>query len=320
MKVKRNVAIAAGVSVALHLMVLYAIGVGVRAPRESMTLNTTPPIQMRFAPRPEPEKPHTRQLIETVTPAETAPEEAEFIADTNANAADLKNTESTERGPSTLEEASFDQLRTVAPQEAIAAPSPPPTSPSIASEPMPTTTSAEEKPPVETPPNEKLARLESPAKALPPVPAAVAAAASPPQPKPQSSDEAAPKLPEGRTMGKKRGGVDAIGFVGFEAMEDEIAPYLREIQDAVELRWREMLMTRYSGVSPTLAEVDCEIGKDGKIVRLEIAGAASDPVYGALCRFAIEKAGPFKPFPFTVPPEYANQNLEIRWTFNFLTR
>jgi len=79
-----------------------------------------------------------------------------------------------------------------------------------------------------------------------------------------------------------------------------------------------MLLTRYSGTSPTEVVIDCAIAPDGTLARVEIVGEPKDRVYAALCKDAVEKAGPFKPFPFTVPDMYRNRNLEIRWTFSFL--
>ena len=51
---------------------------------------------------------------------------------------------------------------------------------------------------------------------------------------------------------------------------------------------------------------------------IKVAGTPDDRIYAALCKEAIEKAGPFGPFPFVVPDMYRNRNLEIRWSFNFL--
>jgi hypothetical protein len=86
----------------------------------------------------------------------------------------------------------------------------------------------------------------------------------------------------------------------------------------VELRWNEALLTRYFGTNPTVAEVRCEIASDGRLVRTEIVGSPRDVVFAGLCQHAIQRAAPFGAFPFAVPPEYQNQNLEIHWTFNFL--
>ncbi len=128
-----------------------------------------------------------------------------------------------------------------------------------------------------------------------------------------------PELPQpGHSRGRLDNAVRNEGFTNFDAIQDELAPYLREIRRQVERRWNEALLTRYSGTSPTVATVDCAIATDGTLVFVEIIGEPRDRVYASLCRDAIQRAAPFKPFPFEVPDIYRGQNLEIRWTFNFL--
>ncbi len=324
MQRKRNTTIAAAASFVVHLAVLYGIGAGLHMPREHAAELNTEPIRIRLTPPPEPDPVRTRQLVETLTPANEPVEVSDLIAETNSQASDVAARESETLGPTSVEESDFDHLAVPTPPEEPAAPTPPPAPPSpesVATEAVPESEPAPAPEPAPQPaPPTRMAKLEPAPRALPePKPETVAAAARPPQPEAPQRPRT-PKLPEGRTTGRQRGGVDAVGFVGFEAMQDEIAPYLKEIQAAVELRWREMLLTRYSGVSPTIADIDCEIAADGTIVHVTPVGTPKDPVYAALCRNAIQKAGPFKPFPFTVPPEYANRNLEIRWTFNFLMR
>jgi hypothetical protein len=108
------------------------------------------------------------------------------------------------------------------------------------------------------------------------------------------------------------------GFAGHEALQDELAPYLREVRARVERRWNEALLTRYRGTNPTRAVVDCVIAPDGSLVAATIVDAGPDRLYAALCREAIERAAPFGAFPFQVPDIYRSSNLEIRWTFSFL--
>jgi outer membrane biosynthesis protein TonB len=128
----------------------------------------------------------------------------------------------------------------------------------------------------------------------------------------------APAVEPGPSHGRVQGGVKNKGFLGFEAERSEMAPYLREIQQRVEKRWRATLQLKYSGVSQTQAVVDCEIGPDGKLVSVQIVDPGNSVSYAPLCKESIEKAGPFSPFPFTVPDAYRSKNLEIRWTFNFM--
>lgn len=108
------------------------------------------------------------------------------------------------------------------------------------------------------------------------------------------------------------------GVLGFDALQDEIAPYLKEIRRKVERNWIHLLLTRYSGMKPTEVVIDCEISQDGKLVRLEGVGLPDDPFFLSLCKQALNKASPFPPFPFSVPDFYQDKNLKIRWTFSFM--
>lgn len=66
------------------------------------------------------------------------------------------------------------------------------------------------------------------------------------------------------------------------------------------------------------AVIDCEINAEGELVSVNVVGTDNDKLYSALCRDAVQRAGPFGPFPFEVPDIYRGKNLEIRWTFSFL--
>lgn len=139
-----------------------------------------------------------------------------------------------------------------------------------------------------------------------------------PPPMPQIPPSVAPAAEPGPSHGRVQGGVKNKGFLGFEAERNEMAPYLQEIQRRVERRWRSTLQLKYSGVSQTQAVVDCAIGPDGKLISVQIVDPGASVSYAPLCKESIEKAGPFPPFPFTVPDAYRSKNLEIRWTFNFM--
>jgi hypothetical protein len=89
------------------------------------------------------------------------------------------------------------------------------------------------------------------------------------------------------------------------------------VRNTVERRWKS-LMINYSGARTTNAVIDCSIGPDGRLVRVEIVEAGDSATYAALCKRAIQDAGPFKPFPFRVPAIYSEETLDIRWTFSFL--
>jgi hypothetical protein len=109
-----------------------------------------------------------------------------------------------------------------------------------------------------------------------------------------------------------------MGFLSFEAMESEFAPYLRDVRNRVERRWKALIQLRYSGSSTTKAVLDCAIDSKGRLVHVTVVEPGDSASYAGLCKEAIERAGPFPPFPFEVPAVYRNKNLEIRWTFSFL--
>lgn len=124
--------------------------------------------------------------------------------------------------------------------------------------------------------------------------------------------------PGAPSRGRVDGNVKNLGFLGFEAMKSEVAPYLKEVRRRVERRWHAALQMRYSGTTPTRAVVECAIAPDGRLLEAVIVEAGDSPTYAALCREAIRSAGPFPAFPFQVPEMYRSKNLEIRWTFGFL--
>ncbi|MCA1901059.1 MAG: TonB C-terminal domain-containing protein [Candidatus Hydrogenedens sp.] len=122
------------------------------------------------------------------------------------------------------------------------------------------------------------------------------------------------KKPQGKIYNQ----VKKEGILGFEALQDQLAPYLRQIQKKVEQYWIHFLLTRYSGTKSTEVIIDCEINSEGKIVKIEVVGQPDDPFYTAICKEALQKASPFSPFLFQVPDIYQNKNLQIRWTFRFM--
>ena len=101
-------------------------------------------------------------------------------------------------------------------------------------------------------------------------------------------------------------------------MEDEIAPYLKEVRARVERNWRAALQLRYSGTTPTKAVLECSIRPDGMLEHVRIVEGGDSPTYAPLCKEAIERAAPFPAFPFKVPEIYRERSLQIRWTFSFL--
>ncbi len=310
---------AAACSLAFHLVLLVSpwglthggIHIGPMSRPAPIVLNLKPP---------EPEPLPARRLVDVHTPATEPVEPNDLIAVENSKATDVALRDGTKPGPRLEEIAEHDALAapvpalTMEPEPAPApamdpAPNPPAAEPPTAQE-----VSSEDKP-------ERIqvakAKVASPPPVTPEiVPNPVAKDTPPPEtsPPPQDLPENAGGVSRGRLYDK----VNTLGFPGFEASKDQVAPYLHEVRRRVEKRWNAMLLTRYSGTSPTEVVIDCAIAPDGTLARVEIVGEPKDRVYAALCKDAVEKAGPFKPFPFTVPDMYRNRNLEIRWTFSFL--
>lgn len=120
------------------------------------------------------------------------------------------------------------------------------------------------------------------------------------------------------SKGREGGGATDSGFTSFEANKHALGEYMLTIRNRVEREWRTALHLRYSGVSRTAATIKCSIRPDGTLEFVEITDAGSSLTYAVLCREAIEKAGPFDPFPFDVPEIYRNENLEINWKFSYM--
>lgn len=284
-------------------------------PKEARPATVLEPIVLDLQPDAPPEAPHTaaRQLIDVAVPAETPPPTSDLIAEVNAEAMDLAMRESERPGPA-LDLDEFDAL-----PKPAQAPTPPPEAPS---------------PPAPEPPKEKKSVDGEDKKAPPPV-------KLPETPKPEDTPQAkegapvekasegpikiaqaqalTPQRPEAGKS-RDRGGVANQGQTNFGAIESEIAPYLKHVRTKVEQQWNQMLYTRYSGTSPVKAVIDCAINAEGELVSVTVVGTDNDKLYSALCRDAVQRAGPFGPFPFEVPDIYRGKNLEIRWTFSFLLR
>lgn len=299
------------------------------------------PITVTFSPVPPtsepPERPENRQLVDVAVPATEPVRPTDLIATQNSNASDTVAAPGPLFGPKVDEDSPIDRLggragamptpsATPAPvQPVLEAPAaekeiPSEANPAAADPPAPA-------PPVATSTNAPMALAQAtlPAETPKSVPNPAEAQGAPKsltapttEPQAQTAQVGNNRVADSPTRGRAYSGVRNSGVKGFEAMQDVIAPYLKNVQDRVEMRWREALLTKYNGAKATEATIDCEIGPDGKIVSLTITGTPDDRSYAALCKEAIERAGPFGPFTFKVPDIYRNQNLEIRWSFNFL--
>jgi hypothetical protein len=302
MSYAQRMTIAGVCSVLLHGLLLTAGG-GRYAGFGPSTPVAPEPIVLNLQPR----TPEPRQLVDVQTPADEPVEPTDLIAEMSSKASDQQLSQGERPGPKFDHVDEFDTL--------AAPPAPPVPKPSA--QPVPKTAKAVD--------NEKKTARASDKKVSAPIKAEPAETPQESQtPEPERFDvarampPAAPALPKGVSKGRLLNEVKREGFTNFEAIQDEIAPYLREIRNRVEKRWIEGLVTRYSGTQPTKAVIDCQISPDGRLVSAEIVGVPEDPLYAALCQRALQRAAPFGPFPFQVPDVYRNQNLEIRWTFSFL--
>lgn len=306
---------AAVLSVLLHLLALWAWVF--RSPAD--TLGPLPPVAENMVVRLQPEPPPQRQLVDIAEPAEDAPEPTDNIAEQNARASDAELAQGENLGPRPDMEADAEVVGAPAlPAEAAPQSAAPPSAPALeAMSPQAEDTpeATPEPPPVQTARALPLPRPARPGKPQPESPEANPSETTPREAVAKAAP--APPRPPRKSRGKLDNQVNQKGFAGYEALQDELAPYLREVQLRVERRWNEALMTRYQGSSKVRAEVDCVITPDGKVTAT-IVDDGGNRLYGALCKNAIEQAGPFPPFPFDVPDIYRSQSLEIRWTFSFL--
>jgi len=281
--------------------------------------------------RPEPEREEARRLIDTAVESPDQPEETELISDRNAEASDLSPEESDDTAPS-APEGDFEQvggMEAVTPSEPASSPAP--TDPAEEAEPSePETSKPESEPdgPIEEsdrPAEERIAVAAAPKELRP---RAAAPQAQPSQLSDQQQEAVSQEQPstpqpptvprDARTQSPVSAEAQNLGFLGFEAMRDDIAPYLRIIRDRVEPKWKMAVQTRYRGTGSAKAVIDCAIRPDGTLAYARIVEDGGSLRHALICKRAIESAAPFPPFPFEVPQMYRNDNLQIHWTFNFL--
>lgn len=291
------------------------------SPAEYIPAVTPEPIVLDLQPdSPAPPEPDAPKLfVDATAPAETMPEETDHIAEVFSEAMDQSAEQDASRSPA-LAPDEFDVL-----PKPASAPAPP-----EAPEPAPPTPVKEERPEKESPAPKK---ERQPEKKLDPgpelkdldAPVEEILSETTPAETAEESQEAPIKIaqatmPERPEKGssRERGDVSKEGETNFDAIQSEIAPYLKHIRKRVEQQWNQMLYTRYSGTSPVKAIIDCAIDPKGNLVSVSVVGTENDKLYSALCRDAVQRAGPFGAFPFEVPDIYQGKNLEIRWTFSFL--
>ncbi len=256
----------------------------------------------------EPDKP--QRLIESGAPADTPVNPAtDLISERASKAQDQSDVEGTRPAPYVPTPSESDEMRTPKPSPKPPAPADQPR------QPAPQNRVLEPEPDKPTPPKQAVQAIKEPS---PPKPEAAPEQTEPERIQMAKAEPSDAPAEEGQTRGRVDGGVKGEGFLSFEAMESDFAPYLREVRNRVERRWKALIQLRYSGSSTTKAVVDCAIDSSGRLVHVHVVEAGDSASYAGLCKEAIEEAGPFPPFPFKVPEVYRDKNLEIRWTFSFL--
>lgn len=278
---------------------------------------TRAPIVLNLAPAPPAASPASvqpaeqmLQAIETARDAVRTVEDTNLLSDKNANAADLALQDGTVPGPRVEDESPL-----------VAVPLPPPVPVAKPSERTPRndnhadrehekkqagTQDAYEESKAVTAENGESGEGES-----------VEAASKEKTLLARATPAVASDAPQ-RARGRLDGRVMEQGFVGFEAIRDDVAAYyLEHVKPVIRRNWITNMLARYSGTMRAVADVEMAIAPDGTLAYAEIQGNPSNRIFAALCKLAIQQGTPFKPFPFRVPPEYRDQNLVIHCTFHW---
>lgn len=285
-----------------------------------------------------PERDTARNIVDPGAPADSRPERAELVSDRNTRAQDMSETNGDPDRPSLDSDHDFEELGAPAAPPVAPAPeqaeAPPPQPPSDEAAPVAEESVVEPEPPAtdtqapkEEPraPQQSAAQMpeETPAKPQgEPAPAA-SSKPSPEIPERFQLAREAPSLPAPATdgeeaRGRKGGGVETEGFTSFEASEHELGAYMLGIRKKVERTWKTALRFRYSGSSATAAVLECAIRPDGTLEYVKIVDPGGSATYAALCKDAVQQAGPFGIFPFPVPDVYRTKNLIVKWKFSFM--
>ncbi|HOV34212.1 MAG TPA: TonB C-terminal domain-containing protein [Candidatus Hydrogenedens sp.] len=302
------------ISLVIHLILLTILmRVPVLAKSPSFIVSPKP-IRVEFVKQEQQKT--VKKLVEVTTPSDEAPTNTENIAEFNSLASGPEKKDGDQPGPSFTEESNFETLGSPPQQTQLANVIPQPKY-LPAKEPKEKTSKKEEVPKLLN--NEESGEEKAMSKKE-----EVASVMLKNESPKENEDEQQPTQPEylmgsiQKPQGKLYNQVKKEGILGFEAIQDQLAPYLREIQKKVEQHWIHYLLTRYSGTKPTEVVIDCEINSEGQIVKIEIVNNPDDPLYAGICKQALQKSAPFSPFPFQAPDIYKNKNLQIRWTFNFM--
>ncbi len=290
----RNRTILAGLcSITLHVLIMFRMGAGCWSTPVSLASRREPIVLELEQPEPD----NVRDLIETRVAAAKPLDKTDFISDKKSEAQDPHDEHSHKTAPRVEKVGDF-----VDPGE---------------------TGQPDVKPDRREPVERLEKKTEDTSERVRVAKAIAAADRVPPEPRatcdtPDKTPDAEARRPPQPSRGRVEGGINGKGFLAFDAMQDEIAPYLLEIRRKVEREWWSALALYYSGTSPTKAVIDCAINPDGELVHARVVDPGGSPSFAPLCRVSLQRAAPFRPFPFSVPDIFRSKKLEITWTFHFL--
>jgi len=312
---RRRLTISFAVSLLIHALVFSPVARQI-ALGPALLPKSRSPITVALNPKPPPTPSvaaDTRALVDVANPTDEPVGPTDLIAEQNAKAHDLSDRAGQRLAPAFEDPSEFDRLVGRTPAESARDANPLPPKPKPPDKPAPQKKAQDHDDTVL-----RMASLEPDAavREEPPAPDAENGnAETSPNRRPSPTG---PGGPPGEARGRVDGGVLNDGFVGFEALKSEIAPYLKKVRTRVEQKWFAAMTFRYRGVSPTKAVVDCAINRQGKLVHATLREEGGDAIFARIGKESIEQAAPFPPFPFDVPDIYASKDLEIRWTFSFM--
>lgn len=335
----------AAASVLVHVVVLVSAGyqvssnsIGVTPKSDPIVLNLTPRVEREQIVEEEERQRELNRLIDPGAPTDSPVDETDMISSEDSKAQSAKTSAGDPDRPSVDRIDDFDEMpRQPTPQ--------PPVQTALVPPQMPVERSVEPDPE----PEPVLEPIPEPAEEVPDEQGAVQVAAVPrearkpeperpvepepekePAPEAKKSEEAvqvaqaptAPAPPPVQELrasrGREDGGAQPGGFTSFEANQHELGAYMLKVRNHVEREWRTALATRYPGVGPARALLDCSIRPDGTLDYVRIVENGNSPGFATLCKAAVERASRnFEPFPFEVPEIYRSKNLEVRWLFTY---
>jgi len=341
MSYRSSIEIAGVCSVIVHLAVISGIGYGLHH-REDTPGPVPSTIVIALKPPDPVEEEQVKRLIDSGAPAQRPVEstDTDLISDQDTQAQDDSPAEGEGLQPTSETTAEFDELGASEPIPV----EPVPPMPIAPAAPPPTAT---EQPPPEaetTPPAQESSELTTVARLTEEAdlsaieqPASVPAEAEV-EPEPEAEVEAVVDAEEtlepfevaqspiplqpvlqniDSTRTREGGGAKDDGPLSFEANKHELGEYMLRVRQMIKLEWRRGLQLRYRGAGPADAVIKFGISPTGRLVFAKVIEQGSSITYAAMCKGAIEDAGPFPPFPFEVPDEYRTQNLEVQIKFNY---